>query len=197
MIAWFRKKPYKFDGDLSLRMPHINPADPNNAFHELRRFLVTLGISSRLGTLDSCPLPVELKKSHTSEKIIDNLHTVDNHFVFELRRSYKTDAGMLNAVAFIGRVFFENSQDSESLQVQLVCNHRGHGTLEMNQAYHDIIEKLLEQEWTSIPYASNVIGLEQRFASIQHFKRQFMPLFRIFKTHGVINPNQLTTEPQC
>jgi hypothetical protein len=177
-------------------MSHNSQSDPNNAFHELRRFLVMLGISSRLGSFNSCPLPSDLQRSVSSEKIADNWFTTDNYFIFELRRIYKTDAGVLNAVAFVGRVFFEDGQNGEALQVQLVCNHRGHGTLEMTQAYNDIIEKLLEQEWTLIPYASNVLGLEKRFGSIHHFKRHFMPLYRTFKAHGVINTNQLTTEPQ-
>lgn len=177
-------------------MPHIKSSDPSNAFHELRRFLVMLGISTRTGNFYACPLPEELQKSIASEKIANNWYVTDNYFLFELRRIYKTDVGPVNAVAFVGRVFFEGSQDGDALQMQLVCNHKGHGTLEMTQAYHDIIEKLLEQEWTLMPYASNVLGLEKRFTSIRHFKQHFMPLYRIFKTHGVVNENQLTTEMQ-
>jgi hypothetical protein len=174
-------------------MPRIRNSDPSNAFHEMRRFLLSLGIGTRIGTFHCCPLPANLEAEgyNASES-----HTVDNYFLFELRRVYQADVDVVNAVAFMCRVFFEDSQDGDALFVQLVCNHRGHGTLDMSQAYDCVIEKLLEQDWGLMPHSVNVLGFEKRFTTLQQFKQHFLPLYGLFKKHDVLNRDHLPSEMQ-
>jgi hypothetical protein len=178
-------------------MPRIKSSDPSNGYHELRRFLLSLGIGTRVATFHACPLPDDVCSSLSHGFNATETRTVDNYFLFELRRVYQTDTIVVNAVAFLCRVFFDDTQDSNSLQVQLVCNHRGHGTLELSNAYNDVIEKLLEQDWGLMPWSSNVLGFEKRFASIHAFKQSFLPLYSLFKKHDVLNNNHLPSEMQC
>jgi hypothetical protein len=177
-------------------MPNVTRSDPNNAYHELRRFLFSLGISTRVGSYMSCPLPRNLPRDSRISTNAQNFSAVDNFFIFELRRVFETDSTAVNAVAFLCRIFFHDSQDGNTLHVQLVCNHRGHGTLEMSKAYDDVVGKLLEQNWTLAPYSSNILSLERRFESIREFKQHFLPLYGLFKKHDVLNKPQLPSEMQ-
>ena len=179
-------------------MPRIKSSDPSNSFHELRRFLFSLGIGTRISTFMSCPLPQYYPRAsrHMESANATNWSCVDNFFMFELRNIFPTDAGPVNSVAFLFRVFFDDSQDSDTLHVQIVCNHKGHGTLEMTQAYDEVVAKLLEEQWVLVPYSSNVLALEKRFTSLHEFKQQFMPLHSIFKRLNVIN-SRLPSEMQC
>ena len=173
-------------------MPHIKSSDPSNAYHEMRRFLLALGIGTRVGTFHCCPLPADHGGYNATSS-----HTVDNYFLFELRRVYQADVGVVNAVAFMCRVLFEKSQDGDAMYVQLVCNHRGHGTLDMSQAYNDVVAKLLEQDWSLMSHSVNVLGFEKRFDTLQHFKQHFLPLYSLFKKHDVLNRDHLPSEMQC
>jgi hypothetical protein len=176
---------------------HRHRADPSNAYHELRRYLLSMGLETRIGTFACIPIPAKMQNNSKVSTNAENWKTIDNFFLFELRRIYRTDARYVNSVAFLFRVFFDNNQDGSSFHVQVVCNHLGHGTLDMNMAYNDVIENLLQADWTKSPHSCDVYSLDKGFKSIKDFKAEFTSLHNILKKHDVLNNHELSNEMQC
>ena len=173
-------------------------SDPSNAFHELRRYLLSMGIATRVNNFVGIPLPVGLNQTRDKSKrvVAGEIGTVDNSFIFELRRIFDVDSTRMNAVVFLVRVFFDKDQGSKSFHMQMVANHKGHGILEMNRAYHDILCHLDEQGWTQVPHSDDIYALEKRFESIQEFKAQFDPIYELLHKHNVLNDHGLSSQMQ-
>lgn len=175
---------------------HHHRSDPSNAYHEMRRYLLSMGLETRIGTFACIPMPEQMRKDRSISINADGWKTIDNFFLFELRRIYPTDSRYVNAVAFLFRVFFDGSQDGTSFHVQAVCNHLGHGTLEMNLVYNDVIEHLVQAGWSPLPHSRDVQGLEKQFKSLKTFKSEFSALHSILKKHDVLNNHCLPNEMQ-
>jgi len=170
-------------------------SDPYNAFHEMRRYLMSFGIETRIGTFASIPLPKEILNDSDNSVNADNLLSMDNAFVFELRRILETDAGPLNATILMCRVFFEKTQDAQAFHVQIIANHKGGGTFEINQTYHDVIQYLQTiGGWSTVTGNSHVFTMEKAFDSLQRFKTEFTPLHAILKGHDTLNNHELPNQ---
>lgn len=175
---------------------HHHHADPCNVFHEMRRYLICLGLETRIGTLDNIPLPQDMLTKMNISANTERFTTLDNFFLFELRRIFQTDTRYVNTVAFLFRVFFKDDQDGTAFHVQVVCNHLGHGTLDMNQAYNEVVDNLIQSEWNKVPHSYDIFSLEKEFKSLKQFKAEFAPLYAILQKHDVLNNHQLSNEMQ-
>ena len=170
-------------------------SDPYNAFHEMRRYLMSFGIETRVGTFACIPLPEGLLKDSRNSVNADDLRSMDNAFVFELRRILQTDAGPLNATILMCRVFFEKNQDSQTFHVQIISNHKGGGTFEINQTYHDVIQHLQSSGgWSIVAGNNSVFTMEKTYESLQCFKVEFAPLYAILKGHDTLNNHELPNQ---
>ena len=170
-------------------------SEPSNAFHEMRRYLMSLGIETRIGTFASVPLPEEMRGSSATSINADDLLCLDNAFVFELRRLIQTDVGPLNTTILMCRVFFEKHQDAQAFQFQIVANHKGGGTFEINQTYHDVIQCLqCLGGWSAVKGNSRVFTMEKAFDSLRCFKTEFSALHAILKGHDTLNNHQFPNQ---
>ena len=159
----------------------------------MRRYLICLGLETRIGTLDSIPLPEEMLKNMNISANADRFTALDNFFFFELRRIFQTNALYVNSVAFFFRVFFRDGQDGTAFHVQVVCNHLGHGTLDMNQAYNEVVDNLIQYEWSKVPHSYDIFSLKKEFKSLKQFKAEFAPLYAILQKRDVLNNHQLSS----
>jgi hypothetical protein len=171
-------------------MPRPAPrqTDPSNTFHEIRRYLLSLGLETRVGSYASVPLPTALALN------ADQMHSVDNFVFFEFRRIYRTETSLVNCTTALCRLFVHGGQDGKSIHLQLILPHKGHGLLEMNAAYHDLIQKL--NDWTPVPRSKNIMGVEKDFESIHDFKAEFAQIHRIMGKHDLLNNHELSNEMQ-
>jgi hypothetical protein len=176
---------------------HRGRGDPSNAFHELRRYLLSMGIESRMGTYASVPLPSALGQGRDKRVRVTttDVGSVDNCFLFELRRAFDVGAVSVNAVVYLVRVFFNKDQSAASFQVQMVANHKGHGLLEMNRAYHEITEHLEVNGWTAAEHSDDIFTLEKTFSSIHEFKTQFNPIYNLLQRHTLLNNRDPSGQP--
>ena len=173
-------------------------ADPSNTFHELRRYLLSMGIDTRVSNFASIPIPTDLNQNRGKNKVVnaDDLQSVDNSFLFELRRIFHTGSTCVNAVVFLVRVFFDADQCSKSFHMQIVANHKGHGLLEMNEAYHDVIDHLEGNGWTPVPHSEDIYALEKQFGCLYEFKKQFSAIYRLLHMHDILNNHGLPSQIQ-
>lgn len=176
-----------------LRYSH---SDPRNGFNELRRYLLSLGIDTRATSVFSIPLPQKLESTKEGANAA-GFSSLENTIFFELRRLFRTDIAQMNAVVALGRVFFVGGQEGKSIHMQLVLNHKGHGLLEMNSAYHELLQHQMKNAWTPANMSQNITCMEKTFNSLRDFKQEFATIHEILSKHDLLNNHALPTEMQC
>jgi hypothetical protein len=173
--------------------------DPRNSYRELRRYLMDIGIDTRIFSFGTIPLPVSVTESIKSLSILATaLGSLDNCFQFSLRKQISTGSCWMdpdakpekvNAMIILFRVFFEGSQDSPNFWVQAVLNHHHDAILSLNELYGSVIipgfktrnwsQPTLGKEGTRVTY------FEKRFTDVLDFKRDFNSLYRSYRAQGM------------
>ena len=173
--------------------------DPRNSYRELRRYLMEIGIDTRIFSFGTIPLPVSLTESKKSLPILaTDIGSLDNCFHFELRKQLPTVAcwmdpdakqDKVNALVILFRVFFEGCQDSPNFWIQAVLNHHHDPILSLNELYgHVIIPELRGRNWSQPTLGkegTRVTYFEKRFSDVMDFKREFNSLYRSYRAHGM------------
>ena len=164
--------------------------DPRNAYRELRRFLMDLGIDTRIFSFGTIPIPIAVFESRKSlPTIAVDVGTLDNCFFFELRKVIETsEGGKVNAMVIMFRVFFEGAQDSNVFWVQAAMNHHRDAILELNRVYSKVIPGLLSDGWTQ-PTAgregTRITYFEKRFTDVIDFRKEFRRMYASYKPLGL------------
>jgi hypothetical protein len=173
--------------------------DPRNSYRELRRYLMDIGVDTRIFSFGTIPLPVSVTESSKSLAILaKDLGSLDNCFQFSLRKQIASGSCWMdpdakpekvNALIILFRVFFEGSQDSPNFWVQAVLNHHHDAILSLNELYGSVIipgfrgrnwsQPTLGREGTRVTY------FEKRFTDVVDFKRDFNPLYRSYRAQGM------------
>jgi hypothetical protein len=165
--------------------------DPRNSYRELRRYLLMLGIDTRIFSFGTIPIPVAINESRKALPTLAlDLGTLDNCFHFELRKVIEPGARgeKVNSLVLMVRVFFEGGQQNNNFWVQMVLNHHRDAVLELNRVYSKIIPTLTAGSWsqpTAGREGSRVTFFEKRFMDVSDFKHEFSNLYDDFKVDGL------------
>ena len=165
--------------------------DPRNSYRELRRYLLTIGIDTRIFSFGTIPIPIAINESRKSlPTIAIDIGSLDNCFYFDMRKIIEPGARgeKVNALALMIRVFFEGGQQSNNFWVQIVLNHHRDAVLELNQLYSRIIPTLTDGCWSQPTVGREgcrVTYFEKRFSSVSDFKHEFTDMYDGFRIDGL------------
>jgi hypothetical protein len=169
--------------------------DPRNSYRELRRYLLDIGIDSRIFSFGTIPIPIAVTESRKSMPTVAvDIGSLDNCFFFEMRKVVESGSygDKVNTLVIMFRVFFEGSQDSPTFWVQSVLNHYHDATYELEELYKKIIPSLKVAGWsqpTAGKEGARVTYFEKRFVNITDFKHEFNALNRQFRANGMRGNN--------
>ena len=165
--------------------------DPRNSYRELRRYLPTIGIDTRIFSFGTIPIPIAINESRKSlPTVAVDIGSLDNCFYFELRKIIEPGARgeKVNAMVLMFRIFYEGGQQSNNFWVQIVLNHHRDAVLELNQIYNDIIPVLTGGFWSQPTVGREgcrVTYFEKRYSEVSDFKHEFTELYDGFKRNGL------------
>jgi hypothetical protein len=176
--------------------------DPRNAYRELRRYLMDIGIDTRVFSFGSIPLPKPWNKS--TPNITHEIASVDNSFFFDMRKPIQSGVcwhdeadkpECVNALVIMFRVFFESGMDDTRFWVQAVLNHHHDGILRLNELYGKIIiPQLKELQWsqpTRGQEGKRVSYFEKCYADIDVFKQDFNRMYHRYRQAGMRGNNMV------
>ena len=169
--------------------------DPRNSYRELRRYLLDIGIDSRIFSFGTIPMPAAMNVNRKYQPTLaTDVGSLDNCFFFEMRKVIESGlyGEKVNALVIMFRVFFEGSQDSPVFWVQSVLNHYHDANLELNQIYKKTIPALIKGCWshpTAGKESTRVTYLEKRFTDVTDFKHEFNAFHRQFRADGMRGNN--------
>jgi hypothetical protein len=164
--------------------------DPRNSYREMRRYLLTIGIDTRIFTFGTIPLPMAINESCKSlPSITLDLGTLDNCFHFELRKIIEPGVReKVNSQVLLVRVFFEGGQQANTFWVQIVLNHHRDSVMELSRIYNKIIPNLTSAGWSQPTVGREgcqVTYFEKRFVDVSDFKHEFTDLYDGFRADGI------------
>ena len=165
--------------------------DPRNTYREIRRYLLSKAIDTRIFSFGSIPVPLAVTEARKSlPTIAVDIGTLDNCFFFEMRKVIEVgDEGeRVNVMVIMVRLFFEGGQTSSNFWVQIVLNHHRDAVLELNQVYNRLIPTLTSAYWTQPTVGREgcrVTYFEKRFTDVQSFKHEFNKLHSTFRSNGL------------
>ena len=171
--------------------------DPRNAFHALRQFLLLQGIDTRVFTFGSVALPEAMGASNT-----EFVGTIDNSFYFEFHKLLTPDnenCPKVNVLVLLVRCFFEGTQDSTTLHVQLVLNHHRDAVYELNEVYDYLIQTAVADNWeqpTSESTCGRITFFEKTYNDFRDFKHFVLKMQKELAAHETIG-NNLVPSATC
>jgi len=169
--------------------------DPRNSYRELRRYLLDIGIDSRIFSFGTIPIPIAVTESRKSMPTLAvDIGSLDNCFFFEMRKLIESGSygEKVNALVIMFRVFFEGSQDSSNFWVQAVMNHHHDAILELNRLYGKVIPPLISSGWSQPTVGregTRVTYFEKRFSDVTEFKHEFNTMNRMYRSDGMRGNN--------
>jgi hypothetical protein len=163
--------------------------DPNNGYHAIRQFLLNNGIDTRVFSFGTIALPEAMTEGATANM----LASVDNSFFFEFHKLLIPDAGdmpKVNTLVLLVRCFFQDSQNSNTLHVQLVLNHHGDAIFDLNTVYDTIIDMASKDGW-ALPHSrdasSRITFYEKSYTDLHRFKAFVIQLKAALEAHGTVS----------
>jgi hypothetical protein len=163
--------------------------DPNNGYHAIRQFLLNNGIDTRVFSFGTIALPEAMSEGATAKM----LASVDNSFFFEFHKLITPDASdmpKVNTLVLLVRCFFQDSQNSNRLHIQLVLNHHGDAIYDLNTVYDAIIDMASKDGWTqplSRDASSRITFYEKSYTGLHQFKAFVIQLKAALEAHGTVS----------
>lgn len=177
--------------------------DPRNAYRELRRYLMDIGIDTRIFTVGSVPLPQGWSRGDQPTNTID-IRSLDNSFFFDMRKTIESGVcwhddtdkpEQVSALVIMFRVFFDNGMDGTRFWVQAVLNHHHDGILRLNELYgRTIIPQLKQLQWTQPTRGQEgrrVSYFEKLYTNVDSFKQEFNRMYRRYRQAGMHGNNMV------
>jgi hypothetical protein len=165
--------------------------DPRNTYREIRRYLLSKGVDTRIFSFGTIPIPLAVTESRKSlPTIAVDIGTLDNCFFFELRKVIEVgdDGERVNVMVLMVRLFFEGGQAGSNFWVQIVLNHHRDAVLELNQIYSRLIPTLNSAYWVQPTVGREccrVTYFEKRFTDVLSFKHEYNKLHSSFRSDGL------------
>ena len=161
--------------------------DPNNGYHAIRQFLLNNGIDTRVFSFGTIALPEAMTGGATASM----LASVDNSFFFEFHKLLTPDASdmpKVNTLVLLVRCFFQDSQNSNTLHVQLVLNHHGDAIYDLNTVYDTIIDMASRDGWAQPRDTSSCITFyEKSYTDLHQFKAFVIQLKTALEVHCTVS----------
>jgi hypothetical protein len=166
--------------------------DPATAFHELRRFLYTQGVDTKLYSTGS--LQGNSDEITASEEY--SVRSIDNAFFSEFRTIVAIESSekriVLNTLILVMRVFFDSSGNGGT--VQLMLNHLHDGIFELNGMYGSLCGFLDKNGWESEKPGAEVSNFsltanmifQHPFRSVHDFSSMYHKLKPILESHQLV-----------
>jgi hypothetical protein len=177
---------------------HFFAGDPATTFHELRRFLFSQGVDSKLYSASKIPSNFQSQSGSISA---GGVLGIDNAFFSEFRSMVAVESTekrvVLNTLIFVLRVFMDYGGDGNNGIVQIMLNHLHDGIFELNWVYSPLCEFLKEHNWEQhsaseqagyLSLTSNMV-FETRFRGVHEFTSMYYKLKPILEYHQMVGSN--------
>ena len=163
--------------------------DPATTFHELRRFLFSHGVDTKLYS-HAC-----LRDDTPRGSVVD-IRCTDNAFFSEFRSMVAVESAkkriVLNALIFTLRVFIDPTGDGNKGSVHIMMNHLHDGIFEMNEMYSALCQFLKENNWemhspemVNTSLIDNMIYINS-FNTVHDFTAMYWKLEPILERHQMV-----------
>ena len=171
--------------------------DPATTFHEMRRFLFSQGVDTKLYSTARMPDPGSGKTTSQTSQVKNS----DNAFFSEFRTMVAVESSekrvVLNTLIFILRVVIDPNSDGNGGTVQLMLNHLHDGIFELNVMYSALCQFLDENHWENIRPGREISNMsvvssmifERSFSSIHDFTAMYYKLKPILEYHQMVGSN--------
>ena len=169
--------------------------DPATTFHELRRFLFTHGVDTKLYSASKVPSSFSGSKTSISMEVF----SIENAFFSEYRSMVAVETSqkriVLNTLIFVLRVFITSEGDGNSGTMQIMLNHLHDGIHEMSGMYDALCEFLVENNWETHPVAPNKLSLTSNmvyqlpFNGVHQFTSMYWKLEPLLLKHEIVGSN--------
>jgi hypothetical protein len=171
--------------------------DPSTTFHEIRRFLFTQGVDTKLYSSARVLNMGERQTSYASSEVKNS----NNSFFSEFRSMVAVESAeqrlVLNTLIFVLRVVIDAERDGNSGTVQLLLNHLHDGIFELNDMYSALFQFLDENHWenvrpgpemTEMSVVSNSV-FTWSFSGVHQFTAMYHKLKPILVHHQMVGSN--------
>lgn len=173
--------------------------DPATMFHELRRFLFTQGVDSKLYSVTKIPVSSSSSSiTGQSGNSLKGVSNVDNGFFSEFRSMVAVESAekrtVVNTLIFSLRVFINSESDGNQGIMQIVLNHLHDGIFDLEDMYSALIKFLYENSWEQSParcearllsLTSNMV-FERSFSGVHEFTSMYYRLKPVLEFHQMV-----------
>ena len=170
--------------------------DPATMFHELRRFLFSQGVDSKLYSGSRMPSIITSSIGSSSSTTVAGVFNVDNAFFSEFRSMVAVEAAekrtVVNTLIFTLRVFIHGDGDGSRGTIQMVLNHLHDSIFDLDDMYSALIGFLTERSWeqhqptcSRLSLTSNMV-FERNFAGVHQFTSEYYKLKPILEFHRMV-----------
>lgn len=171
--------------------------DPATMFHELRRFLFSQGVDSKLYSAAKLPAPSNQFEA-SSGSLSKGVLSIDNAFFSEFRSMVAVEAAekrtVINTLIFVLRVFIQSEGDGNTGSVQIVLNHLHDGIFDLEDMYSALLQFLQENHWEQFQPSCNASRMsltsnmvfQREFSGVHDFTSMFFKLKRILDYHQMV-----------
>ena len=169
--------------------------DPGTLFHELRRFLFSQGVDSKL--YSSARLPASFTGQSGSISS-GGVFSIDNAFFSEFWSMVAVESAekrtVINTLIFVLRVFIKGEGDGNQGTVQVMLNHLHDGIFDLEDMYSALLRFLCENNWehnkigceiSRLSLASNMV-FQRDFSGEHEFTSMYYKLKPILEYHQMV-----------
>lgn len=174
--------------------------DPATMFHELRRFLFSQGVDSKLYSVAKLPNNSFSNQigSDSTSSLSKGVMSVDNAFFSEFRSMVAVEAAekrtVINTLIFVLRVFIQGGGDGSKGSVQIVLNHLHDGIFDLEDMYSALLQFLEENHWERFQSSCEASRLsltsdmvfQREFSGVHEFTSMYFKLKRVLDYHQMV-----------
>lgn len=173
--------------------------DPATLFHELRRFLYSQGVESKIFTAAKLPSIMTATGGIQTSTSMKGVYSIDNGFFCEFRSMVAVGSAekrtVINTLMFVLRVFIDYDGDGNSGKIQILLNHLHDAIFDLDDMHSAMLKFLRENNWeqSCIPYegvsrmslASSMI-FERSFTGEHEFTSMYYKLKPTLEFHQMV-----------
>jgi hypothetical protein len=173
--------------------------DPSTLFHELRRFLYTQGVESKVFTAAKLPSIMTATGGIQTSTSMKGVYSIDNGFFCEFRSMVAVGSAekrtVINTLMFVLRVFIDYDGDGNSGRIQILLNHLHDAIFDLDDMHSAMLKFLRENNWeqSCIPCESmsrmslvSSMIFERSFTGEHEFTSMFYKLKPILEFHQMV-----------
>jgi hypothetical protein len=172
--------------------------DPSTLFHELRRFLYSQGVDSKMYSAAQLPSIMTATGRQTGNSM-KGVYNIDNGFFCEFRSMVSVGAAekrtVINTLIFVLRVFIDVDGDGNSGKIQILLNHLHDAIFDLDDMYSALLQFLCENNWeqpcTACDGSSSRMSLVSNMIFERHFKGEHEFTSMYYKLKPILEYHQM------